>query len=379
MQTRRDLLTGLGVTATAALAGCPGGLTDSTNGETVTDGEGSQADVGAATAVATEWTVYRARVYDAVALGRAGQASAGAAVAESIFARFEDASGEYGAHEMLEETSESAYEGFEGGLEDLHSALEAGDVDGDADAAATASGKLQVAQQAVAGTETTRALDLLWLASRGANAAFLADAGAFEAAETVAHEAYETFEDALVHGALEDADHDTYESFEHGLEDASEAASSHDAETVSEHVDAALAAAVDGAYTLATGDAAAGAGHLAAMQARGYDAAALAGLGGPGESFAHAAALNVYRARAHDARWLAAEADGAGDARATAATMAGDIYAHFEEARAHEAIEHADHEAYEASSTASKTSRLPSRATTRRLLTTHSAPSTRTS
>lgn len=339
MQTRRDVIASLGIVASTSLAGCTDGLTETDSGENETDGglagEGTSSapTVGAQTAGAAQWNVYRARVFDAVALGRAGQASVGVAVAESIFSQFDGATGEFGAHELLEETNHDAYEGFEGTLATLQSSLSDGDVDAAADAAATASGQLQAAQQAAAGNPVTLALDLLWFAGRGANAAFLADAGRLEAATAVASEAYEDFEDALVHGKLETADHETYETFEHGLEDAATAAEAGDAEAIGEHVESALEAAVEGAYALADTDAAAGAGHLSTLQASGYDAAVLSGLGGPGESFADAASLNVYRARAYDAEWLAAQ--GGTDA---ATTMAEDVCAHFEGAD-HEADE----------------------------------------
>jgi plastocyanin len=296
---------------------------------------------GAGTALAAQWNVYRGRLYDALALGRAGQASAGAAVAQSIFAQFENASGEFGAHEALERTSESAYEGFEAELGTLQSALTEGEIEAAADAAASAADTLQVAQQAVAGNEVTRALDLLWFAGRGANARFLADAGAFEAAASVAIGAAEDFEQALVHSVLENASPGDDRKFRRSLRDAGRAAGDHDAVTVADTVGAALTAAVSGAYELVRAEAA-GAAHLASMQAQGYDAAALAAMGGPGQEYADATSLAVYRARAYDVGWLSANG-----ATAAASTAASDVFAHFEGASAHEALEAADNDAYE--------------------------------
>ncbi|MFB6309232.1 MAG: DUF5059 domain-containing protein [Haloarculaceae archaeon] len=359
MPNRRDLIKTVGVAATGVLAGCPGS-SDSSSGGTATDepqGDGADAtpsedtptdspessgSVGPKTAVAAELNVYRARLYDAVALARAGAPGAGASVAENIFGRFEHATGEYGAHEVLEATSQSAYEGFEGALRTLRTELSEGEIEAAADAADEAASSLQVAQQALVGNQGARALDLLWLGPRGVDAGTLASVGAFGAAGTVATEAYETFEDALVHGALEEADSEAYEAFESGLESAASAAGSKDAAATKKQARSALDAAVTGAYAIAPAEEIAHAGHLAAMQARGFDAAAVASMGGPGTDYAHAAALNVYRARVYDAGWLADR--GASD---TAATVASDIFAHFEGAKAHDALEHADSEAYE--------------------------------
>ncbi|MEA5387302.1 DUF5059 domain-containing protein [Haloarculaceae archaeon H-GB11] len=82
------------------------------------------------TAVAAEWNVLRARLFDAVAVGRAGNTGTAASLAQGIFADFEGMGGEHGAHESLEHTSESAYEGFETGLGDLKESLAEGDIEG---------------------------------------------------------------------------------------------------------------------------------------------------------------------------------------------------------------------------------------------------------
>ena len=306
MPHRRDLLKTVGVTATGLLAGCPGvqsggsgtetGESDAT--ETQSESSGTQTEsevsVGPTTAVAAEWNAYRARLFDAVALGRAGAPSAGASVAQSVFARFEGASSEYGAHERLESVSESVYEGFEEALGDLQSSLSEGEVGAAADAANEASGKLQTAQQSAAGQEATRAFDLLLLGSRASNAVVAARLGSFEGAATVAEEATVAFEDGLVYSAVEEADAEAYEAFESALAGIGEAASGEDASAVTEQARAALDAAVQGAYAIAPTDSVAGAGHLAAMQARGWDAAALASGGGVGADYAHATTLNTY-------------------------------------------------------------------------------------
>jgi len=356
MPQRRDLLKTVGIAATGLLAGCPGegasnANTASSDTETATE-QGATADtdtadqsdvsVGPMTAVATEWNVYRARLYDAVALGRAGAPSAGATVAQNIFARFEGASGEYGAHEQLESTSESAYEGFEDALGAVQSSLSEGDVSAAASAADEASNHLQTAQQAAAGQQATRVLDLLLLGSRASNAAMAATLGAFEGAAVIAEETTTAFEDALVYSQIEDADADSYQGFENALAGIGEAAGNEDASGVTEQARAALDATVSGAYALVQQEVVAGAGHLSTMQARGWDADALASAGGPGQAYAHTVTLNSYRARVADADWLAAN-----DAADAAATAVENAFAHFEGASAHDALEEADGEAYE--------------------------------
>jgi len=356
MPQRRDLLKTVGIAATGLLAGCPSqGSTESNTASADTDtteqeatagtdeGGESGVSVGPMTAVATEWNVYRARLYDAVALGRAGAPGAGATVAQNIFARFEGASGEYGAHEQLESTSESAYEGFEDALGTVQSSLSEGNVSEAASAADKASGHLQTAQQAAAGQQATRVLDLLLLGSRASNAAMAGTLGAFEGAATIAEETMTAFEDALVYSKIEAADAESYEAFENALAGIGSAAGSEDASGVTEQARAALDATVSGAYALVQPASVAGAGHLATMQARGWDAAAVVSGSGVGADYAHATTLNTYRARVHDAGWLARAGE-----TATAATMVEDVFAHFEGAAAHDALEEADSEAYEA-------------------------------
>ncbi|MDS0220632.1 DUF5059 domain-containing protein [Haloarcula sp. S1AR25-5A] len=356
MPQRRDLLKTVGIAATGLLAGCPGKQsagpsTTSAETEAETTRAGStetetetenDVSVGPMTAVATEWNVYRARLFDAIALGRAGAPGAGATVAQNVFARFEGASGEYGAHEQLESTSKSAYEGFEDALGSVQSSLSEGDVSEAASAADEASGHLQTAQQAATGQQATRVLDLLVLGSRASNAAMAATLGSFEGAAAIAEETTVAFEDALVYSMIEDADADAYESFESALSGIGSAAGNEDASGVTEQARAALDAAVTGAYALLSQESVAGAGHLSTMQARGWDAAALASAGGPGQAYAHTVTLNSYRARVADADWLAAT-----DAADAASTAVENVFAHFEGASAHDALEEADGEAYE--------------------------------
>jgi plastocyanin len=350
--SRRDLLALGGTALATGLAGCgsSSGSSESTATETETsaDGDGDPSDAASATAsvdaaVAAEWNAMRARLWDAFALGVAGDTGTGAAVAQETFARFEQASGAYGAHEMLEETSESNYAEFEEALGELRSAgLQAGDVDRVREEATIASTQLAEAQRALAGETTARVLELQLLGTAVQNAAFLAVSGNFDAAQTTAENALRRFEEAAVHDAFESAASEAYQMFESAAGSVASAAAEENAGAVRSNADEAFAAAIDGSYALADADAVAGAGHVAALQAQGWDAAALASMGGPSTAFAHAAALTVYRARVYDAHWLAASGE-----TDRAATMASDVFAHFEGARAHEALEEADGEAYE--------------------------------
>lgn len=358
---RRQMLASLGTaTGTTILAGCATDATeDSPENPTGTDGErddsggagenGDSASVAANVAVAAEWNAIRSRLDDARALVAAGDFTGAARIGEALFADFEAANGEYGAHEMLESTSHEHYEGFESALEAFVETANDEDFDGATEHHERAVEHLHEAQEALVGDVTTHALDLQRLGTRVENARYLAAAEEYDAAATIAGDTLAAFENASAHEAVEDADHDTYEAFEHSIEatadaatDATDATNDRDMSTIATEADAALAAAVEGSYAIADHETNAGAGELATMQARAYDAATLHGMGGPSTAYAHAAALNVYRHRAFDAARLA----DAGETDA-AATMAGDIFAHFEGARAHEALEDADHEAYE--------------------------------
>ena len=350
----------MGVAGAAALAGCnesasSDGETDAAETASNSDGSGTEngsgsvdtADEstastgGADAAVATELNVYRARLYDAAALGRAGEYDQAAGLAGSVFARFEGAAGENGAHEVLEETSGEAYQGFEQQLEALRSALEAGDSEGAFDAARSGADHLRAAQRSLAGESATHALDVLVFGSRALNAGVLANVGAVDAAGSVAQAALADFESAPSHDPLESASEEAYGAFEEPLEGMVPAAEGGDAQGVVDRARESAEGAVAGAYALTT-EAMAGASHVALLQARGFDAAAAAPLGGPGASYAHAATLNSYRATAFDAQWLARR--GGTD---TAGKLVEDTFAHFEGAQAHDPLEAAAAEAYE--------------------------------
>ncbi len=352
--TRRDMLAGgAALLGTTSLAGCNGllgdGSADAADGSTqaaatTDDGSSSQGQtLGPGVAVAAEWNAMRARVWDAVSLGLAGAPGAGATVVEDTFARFENAGGEYGAHETLERTNETNYESFEAALGELRTAgLDAGNLERAREEGGIADQHLSEAQQSLVGESTAQALDLQVLGATAQNAAALASAGAVEAAGEIAGLLQDRFEAAAVHDAVESADSEAYQQFESGLEGIATAADNGDAAGVQSSASDAYAAALAGSYALANAEHAAGAGHIAALQARGWDAAAIASMGGPSTAYAHAAGLTIYRARVHDARWLAAAGK-----TGRAATMVSDVFAHFEGARAHEALEEADGEAYE--------------------------------
>ncbi|RLM53295.1 DUF5059 domain-containing protein [Halobellus sp. Atlit-31R] len=347
---RRDLLTASAAMLTAGLAGCSGLQNGTeteaeTQGATETASDSSSESPGVTTnaAVAAEWNAYRARVWDALALGVAGEPGSGSRVVQSTFARFEGANGEYGAHEVLEATGEKNYEGFEGALGKLRSAgLAANDVGRAREEAGRADSALANAQRTVIDGATADALDLQVLGAAAQNAGLAVTVGNVEAAGTIAENVRSRFEGSSAYEAVEAANADAYEQFEAALEGIVSAARSGDGETVRTEAGNAFTAAIDGSYAVAGTETGAGTGHVAALQARGWDAAALAGAGGPPTGYAHAAALTVYRARAYDSAWLAAHSE-----TERAATMAGDVFAHFEGARAHEALEEADGEAYE--------------------------------
>ncbi|WP_280587055.1 DUF5059 domain-containing protein [Halorubrum sp. Boch-26] len=337
---RRRLLVTAGAALGTVLAGC--------NASQPTDTDDAEAEPWATAtstdpAVAAEWNAMRARLWDALALGRSGDTETGATVARGTFARFEEASGERGAHEVLEATSEENYAEFEEALGELRTAgLEPDDLGRAREEAVIADAQLAAAQRELAGEATANALDLQLFGAALADAAFLASADRFEAAETAARDALDRFDEAAVSEALESADADARETFAGAAEATAEAADEGDAEAVRTNARAAFSAAMAGSYSLADDEPAAGAGHVAALQARGWDAAALASAGGPSTAFAHAATLTAYRAHAYDARRLAA----AGETD-RAAAVAGDVFTHFEEARVHDAFESADGEAYE--------------------------------
>jgi len=350
---RRTLLRSLGATAgAAALAGCNSTSnqtetgTDAGDGTDTTTGgsdDGSAAAVSAKVAVAAEWSAMRSRLDDARALVAAGDFEAAARVSADVFANFETANGEYGAHEMLERTSEEHYEGFEGALESFTAKAEDDDPEGARSAHESAVEHLYEAQEMLVGDVTTHALDMQRLGARAANARYLGAAEKYAAAATVAADTMAAFEASGAHDDVEAAAPEAYEAFESALEATQDATGSGDADQIATKANEAFDAAIEGSYAMAGHAENAGAGELATMQSRGFDAATLASMGGPSTAYADAGALNVYRHRAFDAARLAAR--GETDA---AATMASDAFAHFEGAKAHEALEEADHEAYEA-------------------------------
>jgi plastocyanin len=354
---RRQLLRATGLlAASASVAGCNGNSganneTSATDTDTDTatdtpaddDGGDASASVGAEAAVAAEWTAMRTRLDDAFTLGVAGHAEAGASVGQNVFARFEGANGEYGAHEYLEATSEANYEGFEeNGLVVMNEGLSAGDVEGARDGWRAANTNLREATIARVGETGANALEVLRFGAAVNNVELLAAAGDTEGAAAVGQEVLGWWETSPAHDAVEEADSEAYESLEGAMEDAISAAQSGNMETLRSATSTALDASATGAYAVATSETVAGAGQLASYQAQGWDAATLASMGGAGEAQAHAAVLTTYRARVHDAHWVAARGE-----TDTAQTMAQDVFAHFEGARAHDALEEADGEAYE--------------------------------
>jgi len=309
---RRSLLRLTGAAAAGAATGCLGG---NGNDEGEQEGDGDPAspeetmdeDGGANNgdrgdpdlAAAAGLSLLRSRLYDTVALGRAGATDAGAEEASRVFAYFEEAGGEYGVHEFVEETDHDAYEGFEDALGALRTALEDGDVEAAADEARAADGHLSTAQSAAVDDGAADAFDVLTLASRLFDAAHADAAGG--AAGDVGTAVFSDFETAEVHDAVEDADGDAYESFEDAMGDVAEG-------DAGRAVDA-FGAAADAAYALS--EDAADVGYVAALAARGYDARLVAENGGDGTA------------------------------------VASDALADWEEARAHEALEEANHETYE--------------------------------
>ncbi|ESP89811.1 halocyanin hcpG [Candidatus Halobonum tyrrellensis G22] len=306
-----------------------------------TDTEPASVDVSAETALAAEWNVMRARLHDAVTLGRIGQNAAAASLVGDVFARFERATGEFGAHEGLEATSEELYESFEGNLETARSAFEEGATDEAIGAIDGAGDDLLAAQQERTSDAVADAFTLFVVGSRVRNIDAVAAAGATDAAATVGERVVADFERIPAHDTLESAGEENYEAFEGALGDAVEAANSGDAAAVHEAALSSSSAIVGAAYELVP-EAVAGVGHLSLMGAVGFDAEMAGNVGGPGLGLAHAAGLDGYRARVRDAAWLYE----AGDTEAAKAA-AQSIFQHFEGARAHEALEEADHDAYE--------------------------------
>jgi len=349
-QTRRTWLSGTGTALLGlGLAGCTGMFGN--GGGSATSGDGtetaeSSADTGVAdpdptdAAVVAEWNAIRTRLRDPVILGHAGEFAAGASVAGDIFERFEAAAGEHNAHETLEETSEEHYAGFEEGLGELRATLEAEDLAGAHDAMRAADEHLRGAQGALVGREAVKPLNVLVMGAHVADAALLAQVGDFPDAAGEFSQIGDRFVETGLRETLSAADADAADGFASALDRGATAAEREDTGSARAAAAEAFGAATQGGYALLP-EAVAGAAHLAALQARGWDAAALASLGGPATGFAHAAALTVYRARIHDAAWLYEN----GHAEA-ARRRVENVFAHFEGARAHEALEEASEDAY---------------------------------
>ncbi|MFC7059406.1 DUF5059 domain-containing protein [Halovenus salina] len=356
-QTRRRWLQSAGAVLTSvALAGCSGSDSDDpTETESADDGESGGTSDGESSedtsedasgsfdatdvAVISEWNAIRTRLRDPVILGHAEEYGAGAAVVGDIFERFETASGEYNAHEMLEETSDEHYEGFEAGLGDLRETLEAEDLDGAHEAMHTADKHLRQAQATVADKTTVKRLSMLVMGAHVEDAALLLEAGDEADAEHELSKIGDKFEEKH-YDMVAEADAEAADGFIDATDRAASNAGS-DTEAAIAAAHEVFGAAAQGIHALAE-DSVAGAAHMAALQARGWDGMALARVGGPSRSYAHAAALNEYRARAQDAMWLFE-----GGNEAAAGEFVQRALESFETARAHDALEEADHEAYE--------------------------------
>ena len=358
-QTRRNWLrTASAAVAGVALAGCSALSSENEQTEPETEEEPSSAepeteqdeqdeqeaesveasavDVG----IVSEWNAIRTRLRDPVILAHAEEYGASMSVVGDIFERFETAAGEYNAHEMLEETSHEHYEGFEGALGDLREALDAEDIDAAHDAMGVADQHLRAAQVALTGEETAEKLTLLVLGAHVEDAVLLVEVGDGKDAGNEFTAIGKKFEDNYYEMVAE-ADTEAADRFVDALDRAAETAAS-DPEAATEAAHEAFGAAMQGVHALAT-DPVAGAGHMAALQARGWDGAALARLGGPSQSYAHAAALNDYRALAQDAVWLYE-----GGSEEAAGAFVQRALERFETAAVHDAVEEANHEAYEA-------------------------------
>ena len=337
-QKRRTMLKGSGaVLATLGLAGCTG---DSGN-ETSSDGGGSTGAAAADLAVAAEWNAIRTRLRDPVILGHAEEYSAGVSVVGNIFERFEMASGQNNAHERLEETDTEQYEGFETALGDLRSALEAENLDDAHAAMKDADTHLRRAQTQLTSEEQVKQFTALVMGVHIKDVDLLLAAEALDDAALEYNKIGTKFQDKGLYDMIASADTEAADGVVDALDRAATAVESGNTSEASDAGSEAFGAATQGLHAVADADVA-GAAHMAALQGLGWDAATVTTIGGPSTAYAHAAGLTLYRARAHDAQWVAANGD-----TDTAAAMARDVFAHFEGARAHEALENADGDAYE--------------------------------
>lgn len=358
-QTRRKLLVASGsALAGISLAGCSSDSDSEENQsndpsedeEPESTGEDEQPDQTqdepsyAATdiGVVSEWNAIRSRLRDPVILGHAGAYESAQGVVEGIFERFETAAGEHNAHETLEETDESYYEGFEGALNELGQSLGAEDLDGAHEAMRTADENLLSAQTTLTDESLSDSLTLLVMAAHVEDGLILLSRGAHGEAAQEFTRIGDRFQESGLHDSVADADQNAADAFLSAADEASSAAENEDAEAATESAHDAFEAAAEGLYALES-EPVAGALHMAALQARGWDGATVAAAGGPSTAYAHAAALNEYRARVRDAAWLYQTGAPEQAVEAVQAALEG-----FETARAHDPLEEADGESYEA-------------------------------
>ena len=335
-ETRRTWLKGTSAAVVGvAIAGCSGvfgdnestpdadgeqSMDDTTETEDTSDDEETVQSDTAHAAVAAEWNAMRMRLDDAFTLAVAGHAEVGASVGQSVFARFEGANGEYGAHEFLEATSEDNYEGFEeDGLVVMNEGLNAGDVEAAREGWEAANTNLREATVSRVGEAGANALEILRFGAAVNNVELLAAAGDAEGAVSIGQEVLGWWENSPAHDAVSSADSEAYETLEGAMEDAISAAQSGDMESLRSATTTALNESATGAYAVANSEELAGAGQIASYQGQSWDAAALASMGGPPTEFGHAEAA---RQRVEN------------------------VFAHFEGARAHEALEGASEDAY---------------------------------
>ena len=306
---RRSLIRMTGVAAVGAATGCIGGedgnegnddeTTDGNGGGNTGNDEGRGEDGTEETsageggspglAAAAGLNVLRTRLHDAVALGRAGETDAAAEEASGVFAYFEQASGEYGVHEFVEATDEEAYEGFEESLGGLRTSLEDGDLETAAEEAASADEHLANVQSSAVSEDAAGTLGLLALASRLYDARFVSAAGG--SGGDVGTRVFGAFEQASFHDAVSEANNEAYESFESAMGDVANG----DTGRASD----AFASAVDAAYSMS--EDAAEVAYVASMVSRAHDARLVSAAGGDGSSLMSGVFAGWEEARAHEA------------------------------------------------------------------------------
>jgi plastocyanin len=333
---------------------------------------------------------YRVRVRDAAWLYDAGQTEAAKAAAQSVFQHFEGAR----AHEALEEASEEAYEQFEHeGLEALVTAIEDGDDEGVVDAVATTHDGLTTGIEALAG-DAAPVLESGFFRARLGDAHERYLQGEGDVAASIAESLFARFEgnEAGFHEGLEETGEDLYHTFEEEhLAALPDAFRGGDDGAVETHVAGATDALVEYEASAATPVASAAAATY--MTGRATDAGALATVGATdraetvaSDAFAYfeggangfheaVEAASEERYHAFEEALGAVRSATTGDAdasdaattfadEATAATYAvvenggsggdvnaaplvSEVFATFENARVHEAVEEGDREFYE--------------------------------